>query len=309
LTGYYHGFDYGPSLSGVTWGPYEDSVGAMHYVALSENTLGGTNALPLTGPVVISELMIDPPSLITGGVAALNTRDTYIELHNVASQPVPLFDTNHAANPWQLRGGIHFEFPLDVVLPPHGYLLVVNFSPEADPETLHAFRSQYGLSTNVPVYGPYEGRLNPAGDQVTLRHTGGPSADAPNPPLVLADNVNYGVSAPWPATLNGTGASLQRKNDAAFGDDPASWIASDPTPGFGYSPEAPIALNIELNGSNVMMTWPDTSGIWTLEQSDGMVAPVVWQPVAVLPVKENGSWRAVVPVSNQANRYYRLKTQ
>jgi hypothetical protein len=126
---------------------------------------------------------------------------------------------------------------------------------------------------------------------------------------VLADNVNYGVSAPWPATLNGTGASLQRKNDAAFGDDPASWIASDPTPGFGYSPEAPIALNIELNGSNVMMTWPDTSGIWTLEQSDGMVAPVVWQPVAVLPVKENGSWRAVVPVSNQANRYYRLKTQ
>jgi hypothetical protein len=308
LTGYYHGFSYGPSLSGVTWGSYINSVRETKYVALSSNTLGATNASPLIGPVVISELMFDPPALVSGGVATQNTSDEYVELHNLTSQPVPLFDTNHPANTWRLGDGIHYEFPSGVIMAPHGYLLVVNFSPEADPDSLNAFRERYGLATNVSVYGPYEGRLNPAGDQVSLRQTGGPNPDAPNPPLVLVDHVNYGVTTPWLTNLNQTGDSLQRKNDAAFGDDPASWIATNPTPGWSFSQVSPISLNIELFETKVTISWIDHLGIWQLEEAEELSATAVWQPVAVTPVKDNGWWRAVLPASQQTNRYYRLKT-
>ena len=308
LTGYYHGFSYGPSLPGVTWGPYVNSVGEMKRVALGANTLGATNAPPRIGPVVISELMFDPPALISGGVATSNTRDEYVELRNITGQPVPLFDTNHPAHTWRLGDGIHFEFPSGVVLPPQGYLLVVNFSPEADPDTLQAFRAQYAIAANLPVYGPYEGRLNPAGDSVTLRQPGAPDADGSNPPLIRVDYVNYGVSAPWPTNLNQTGASLQRKGDATFGDDPASWIAADPTPGWGLSLVSAIGLGIELDGSDAVISWPDGSGVWQLEETDAMTDPVIWQPATVVPVKDNGSWRAVIPVSSQTNRFYRLKT-
>ena len=308
LTGYYHGFSYGPSLSGVTWGSYTNSVGATKYVALSENTLGATNAPPLIGPVVISELMFDPPALVSGGMVIPNTSDEYVELHNLTGQPVPLFDTNHPANTWRLGDGIHYAFASGVVVPPHGYLLVVNFSPEADPDTLNAFRDRYGLSTNVSVYGPYEGWLNPAGDQVSLRQTGGPNADAPNPPLVLVDYVNYGVTAPWPSNLNQTGASLQRKEDVAFGDDPGSWMAAAPSPGWSFTPVSPISLSIESIGTKVTISWADTASVWELEEAEELTATAIWQLVAVTPVKDNGWWRAVVPASQPTNRYYRLKT-
>src|SRR5439155_7304034 len=52
---------------------------------------------------------------------------------------------------------------------------------------------------------------------------------------ILEDKVRYSDSAPWPSAAdgntNGIGASLQRRNSAAYGNDPVNWIAGVPTPG------------------------------------------------------------------------------
>jgi hypothetical protein len=164
------------------------------------------------------------------------------------------------------------------------------------------------LPASIPVFGPYDGRLNPAGDQVTVRRTGGPNADDPTPSRVLADNVHYDTAAPWPGNLNGTGLSLQRRDDAAFGDDPANWTAAAPTPGFALLPASSISLQIELIGQSVVISWPQTSGVWLLESADALVPQTQWQTLSLLPVLQNGHWQAIIPVSSQANRYYRLKT-
>jgi hypothetical protein len=49
--------------------------------------------------------------------------------------------------------------------------------------------------------------------------------------MVLVDRIDYLPTNPWPATASGTGASLQRVNSSAFGNDPANWVAAGPSPG------------------------------------------------------------------------------
>ena len=51
--GYFHGFEFGASETGVTFGRYTNSQGAIHFVAQSQNTLGAANGLPKVGPVVV----------------------------------------------------------------------------------------------------------------------------------------------------------------------------------------------------------------------------------------------------------------
>src|SRR6266849_1582142 len=82
------------------------------------------------------------------------------ERYYICDNPLPLFDPVYPTNPWTLGGGIQFQFPAGVILPPHGFLLAVNFDPAADPRQLAAFQSRFGLSASVPVFGPYGGKLS-----------------------------------------------------------------------------------------------------------------------------------------------------
>src|SRR6185369_419774 len=86
LTGYQHGFQFGPQINGVTFGRYVSSDGLEHFVTEKQNTLGGANAGPKVGPVVISEIMYAPPPFGPDP----DTVDEYIELRNVSAQPAPL---------------------------------------------------------------------------------------------------------------------------------------------------------------------------------------------------------------------------
>ncbi len=56
LTGYSHGFSFGPSTNGVSFGRYITSTGAEHFTAQKNPTLGDVNAGPLVGPIVISAI-------------------------------------------------------------------------------------------------------------------------------------------------------------------------------------------------------------------------------------------------------------
>jgi hypothetical protein len=231
LTGYYQGFDFGPSAWNVTFGRYVNSIGQTQYVAQSYPTLGASNAPPLVGPVVISEIMYHPPDLYVSGALQDNWRDEFIELRNITGADVPLYDTLHPADSWTVESAVSFSFPSGVLLPAQSSLLVVGFDPLLDPVSLAAFQGRYGLSNNLQIFGPFSGRLNNAGERLELRRPGEPNAQTGLAPMILVDRVDYGVTNPWPATASGTGASLQRLGATAFGNDPANWTAAGPSPG------------------------------------------------------------------------------
>ena len=245
LTGYYQGFNFGASAQGVTFGRYVNSIGEVDLVAQSVPTFGSTNAPPLVGPVVISEIMYDPPDLYVGGVRTSNVRDEFIELRSITNAVVPLYDPAHPTNTWHIRDGVSFDFPMGVTLPANGFALVVGFDPAQDPVSLGAFRGRYGLSTNVPIYGPYAGNLDDGGAQVELRSPSTPDAATGIAPMVLVDRVHYGVTNPWPATANGTGASLQRKVLTGFGNDPTNWFAAGPSAGADYVAGTPPSITAQ----------------------------------------------------------------
>jgi hypothetical protein len=121
--------------------------------------------------------------------------DEYLELRNISAQSVPLYDPLHATNTWQFAGAVQFTFPLGVTMAPWSYVLVVPFDPAHDPVMLAWFRGRYGVSTNTPIFGAWDGHLDNAGEQVALympdKPQLPPSADAGFVPQVLVEEVNY----------------------------------------------------------------------------------------------------------------------
>lgn len=188
---------------------------------------GRTNAGPRVGPVVISELHFQP-------VEADALTDEFIELHNPTAAPVPLFDPNAPASIWRLRDGVTFDFPFNIQIPAGGFVLVVGFDPQ-DPAQLAAFRSRLGVPTEVPVFGPFNGRLSDTGEALELQHPDQPEGpDSSNPgfvPYELLDRIKYSPVAPWPTGAAGTGRSLQRQDALAYGNEPLNWFTAPPTPG------------------------------------------------------------------------------
>src|SRR6185503_8905467 len=92
LTGYAHGFDFAAAQNGVAFGRYVNSQGNEDFVAQSTtNTFLATNALPLVGPVVISEIMYHPPDVASGTNIVDNSLDEFVELHNITTNAVPLY--------------------------------------------------------------------------------------------------------------------------------------------------------------------------------------------------------------------------
>jgi hypothetical protein len=231
ITGYRHGFGFGAQVNGITFGRHVTSDGVEHFVTQRANTLGAANAGPKVGPIVINEIMYAPPPFGSNA----DTLDVYIELRNITGQPAPLFDPLHATNSWRLDDGVQFTFPPGVTMGPWSYLLVVNFDPDHDPVMLNWFRARYGVSTNTPLFGPYQGNLTNGGERVALYMPDKPQVP-PSPiagfvPQVLVEEVNYANQLPWPTGAAGTGNSLQRIASIAFADDPANWQAGAPTAG------------------------------------------------------------------------------
>ena len=244
LTGYRTGVSFGAAENGFSFGRYQSSVD-VEFTALSARTFGAdspmtvgefragrgaTNAYPRVGPIAISEVMYHPRDLGTNE----NTRDEFIELHNLTGAEVPLFDLNHPTNTWRLRDALDFNFPTNVTLPAGGFLLVVSFDPVTNVTALAEFRAVYSLSPSVPIYGPWNGRLANDGENIELYKPDAPDLDG-GVPFVEVDKLKYADAAPWPVladgNTNGPGVSLQRRVMSDYGNDPVNWLAGVPTPG------------------------------------------------------------------------------
>ncbi len=253
LTGYAHGFGFGPALTGVSFGRHVTSEGVEHFVAQSSNTLGATNAAPKVGPVVISEIMYHPPDLFRNGQYFNNAQDEYIELANITAAPVALFDPGAATNLWKVRDAVNYTFPANTTLNSNERILVVPFDPFTNAPAARAFRASYGLDSSLRLFGPYAGNLGNENDNVELVQPSlAVGTNSVTVEEVIVDKVDYRDTLPWPAVADGAGPALQRLDEHAYGNDPADWTAAPPSPGAGFVPGTLPVITLQPTGRSIL---------------------------------------------------------
>jgi CotH kinase protein/Chitobiase/beta-hexosaminidase C-terminal domain/Lamin Tail Domain len=270
LTGYAHGFRFGPSYSGVTQGRYVNSQGTEFFVHQQSNTLGFVNGLPLPGPAVISEVHYHPQNLLLGTNGIINIGEKYIELRGNSDHDVPLYDPNRPTNTWRLRGSVQFDFPTNVSVPENQSVLVVGFDANNDADALARFRARLAIPSTTIIVGPWSGDLPDGPFELELLQ---PRADASEPPVyVSVEKIQFFGSAGWPQIANGLGLSLQRVDLEGFGNDPTNWVAAGVTPGSsveGGPPPVIVSqpgdrlvtigsdqqLTVEATGPNLRYQW------------------------------------------------------
>lgn len=249
LSDYQSSETYSAAAKEVPFGRYITSTGEKDFVAMANATFGAPNSAPLASPVVINEVMYHPA---TGG-------NEYVELKNVTSAAVNLYDPANPQNTWKLTEGISFTFPTGASIPANGYALIVKTSPSF-------FRSKYNIPAAVPIFGPYLFTLDNGSDTVELKRPGDPPSPGASAPYIRVDQVSYTDSAPWPTSADGRGASLNRISGASYGDDVANWQAGHPTPGaapVSFDASAPSVPGIPttqiLSPTQTKLTWTPAS--------------------------------------------------
>lgn len=236
LTGYSHSFDYGAAANGVSFGRHVISTGEEQWPAQSTTTLGATNAAPRVGPVVINEVLYHPAS----------GYDEFVELFNLSSTNVPLYDPAHPANAWKLSG-LGYTFSNNVTLPAGAYLLLVPMDPAA-------FRAKYAIAPQVQIVGPYAGVLQDSGERLRLERPDNP--DTNGVPYIVVDEVRYNDRPPWPSGADGDGPSLQRRAPLVYGNEPTNWFASGITPGATNSFNQPPVCTLLAPTNGAVFTAP-----------------------------------------------------
>jgi hypothetical protein len=226
LTGYRQVEDFGASQTNVSLGRYyKSSTDNFNFVAMDYNTPDANNAYPKVGPVVINEIMYNPP---TG-----NQNEEYIELHNITGAQVTLYRYDKLTS-WKFTDGIDYTFNPSptVTIRAYGYLILAR--------DLTAFTARYGDIPDIPVLGGYSGRLSNAGERLQI----GMPGDIDNlgtRHYIRIDRVTYsdgwhpddcpGGVDNWPTDADGRGKSLWRKVSIDYGNDVANWEAATPSPG------------------------------------------------------------------------------
>ncbi|MBN2130696.1 MAG: hypothetical protein JW741_14430, partial [Sedimentisphaerales bacterium] len=151
--------------------------------------------------------------------------------------PVTLYDPVRDA-PWRFTDdpdnpGIEFFFPTDppVTLAPGEYLVLAK-----DADLLAA---QYAVPADVQVLAWGAGSLANGSEKIQLSKPGDEDDDERH--WLRVDRIVYSDGShpddfpagtdPWPMEADGQGSSLTRIDPAAYGNDPAHWQASPPSPG------------------------------------------------------------------------------
>ena len=219
--------DFGPSANGVSLGRYPSGTGPL--VAMDDLSLGSPvragqdaellasfrigngapNTGPLVGPIVISEIMYAPAE----GLAE------YVVLKNISTVGVPFFDPANPGNAWLLANAVAFTFPAGFVLPAGETVYVGVVEPSQ-------LRGQYELGAATRVFGPFEGRLNNAGESVQLLRPDPPQTLPPDiglVPYILVEKVKYSGTDPWPVMPEHGGVPIQRVNLSAYGNTARNW--------------------------------------------------------------------------------------
>lgn len=215
---------------------FADATGrASHWSPPHEFTCGEPGDIAnLLAFLRITEVMFHPPP---GGYE-------FIELHN-SSSTVTL-DLSGV----KLTQGVDFTCLQGTTIPPLGYLVIAGTADIA------AFRAFYGLAESVPVIGPFDGGLNNAGEQLTLRTAAGGSD-------IVAFNFSDGRG--WPAQADGAGHSLVLLGGAldaqggGAGEYGGNWRASGYLRGSAGGADVVPPPSVVLN--EIVAHTDDTNGV------------------------------------------------
>lgn len=217
---------FGPSETWVTFGRHQTSMGTYVFVPMSEPTPGRANAHPLVGPLVINEIMYNPPG---------HPDAQYVELLNVSGTLLALLDFRSLST-WRFTtdGGIDFAFPPEdpVMLEPGEHILLVKDAALA--------RRTYTIPAHVQVFEWGPGRLSDRGERICLLKPKDVDNDGTQYWIevdwVYYSNGRHAENSPdgvhrWPLEADGLGPALNRIFPSQYGDDPGNWHATIPTPG------------------------------------------------------------------------------
>jgi hypothetical protein len=351
LTGYRRIQDFDASISGVSFGRYTNSQGNVDFPLLNQLTLGtditrysdtnytssntfvhglgASNAYPLVGPIVITEIMYHPPDIISEGVTNDNSLDEYIEIYNMSTNTVALYDDelqeDAATNRWRISKTVDYKFSQDtnlnpgLRLPPGGFLLLVNFNPWEPTNFLQFahFTNIYKIpGTFTNIYGPYSGKLGNSGGTIELIRPDyrqqPPHPDAGYVPRIIVEKVSYNDKAPWPTNADGGGFSLQRLIPQGYANDVTNWVASTPSP--GRLPEVKFVSTSQTNNSITMTfyAWPFVTN-YTVQRTSALsnnILSSTWTTVSSIPASTTFTTRQVTDVvpTNEI-RFYRIRAQ
>ena len=214
LTGYSHGFQFGPAAEDVSFGRQPLSSGGEDFPAQLRITRGAANSGPNIGPVVITEIHYHP----------LLAEDAFVEIKNLSSNPQPLFDPAHTTNTWRV-GGLNYSFPSGSQLAP-GQLALLTID---DPTS---FRTRFQIPPEVLVFGPVAGTLQHSGELLEIQKPDAPDSNRVD--YITVDAVRYNDRGGWPAAADGAGPSLQKSQPSSYGNDPVNWTAAVATPGYAW---------------------------------------------------------------------------
>jgi hypothetical protein len=180
----------------------------------------------------------------------------------VAPQAVGLFDASRPANTWHLRGGTDFDFPQGSTLSPGRFALIVSFDP-ADASLANSFRSRLSVPATAQLFGPFTGKLSNTGQRISLQRPDAVEGTDSSVPYIVVDEFSYSTGGSWVAAVaaNGSGKSLQR-TAGSYADDPASWTAMAPTPGFSAA-----GTNPDSDGDGLPDVWEAAHGLNSADPS------------------------------------------
>ncbi|MDP6544682.1 MAG: lamin tail domain-containing protein, partial [Phycisphaerae bacterium] len=229
---------FGAAANGESFGRWPNGVGDLYPMTLV--TLEGSNSPPRVGPVIITEVMYNPPD--PDGVGGVDPDDLeFIEIYNPTGSEIALSawtDNPHGGAQyfadWRLRGGVDMEFDEGTTIAADGTLVVLSFDPNnpANATRVANFRTYYGIDASIPLTGGYGGRLDDDGERIELQRPDSPPLLEPGfAPHLTEDEVRYSDIAPWPVAPDGNGDSLHRVHSEIFGDNAGSWRSGGPTPG------------------------------------------------------------------------------
>lgn len=259
---------FGAALNGESFGRIPNGDPNANLFPNKEVTLGAENSGPRVGPLVITEIMYNPPLVDPPLFEGFDGNDLeYIEITNPTDQDVDLTE-------WHLDGGVDLKFaaapfdpndpnnPPPPIIKPGESVLVLSFNPDK-PESQDqrdAFRTFYGIGAEVQLFGGYSGSLANGGERVELQRADSPPSDAPDFfPRLLEDEVRYDDVAPWPTGPDGGGVSLNRKDVNVWGRQVDNWTADVPSPGsFNLQPTKPVVTWEALSPFEVRLSWSDS---------------------------------------------------
>jgi hypothetical protein len=292
LTGYSHGFAFSGSAQGEPFGRYLNSVGQEQFppqVTPTLNDGGSPNTGPRVGPIVISEIYYAPAS----------GEPAFVELVNISQNTVPLYDPAIPTNTWRFNG-LGFSFPQGISIPASGIALLT----AGDPET---FRTRQNIPPTVQVF-QYAGQLQTNGESLELRVPGTPLINGV--PWYPEDQVRYETEGSWPACP--AGASLQRIHPELYGNDPANWQATAPTPGFVTPvPPATIRLDVQLDpaAKQPILTFAaEASRLYRLQYQEQLTA-TAWTDLSITSIQPTNRIISIRDTNQNAARFYRVTTQ